>query len=354
MAVSRPKTSSKWKWLFGILSIAVAVALLATLGVLLQFYSFEIVGAEVPLVLGFVGAVSCVAVTWLLDRDDRVARRFTKGRYNLKWFAIVPLALSFDVATFLVYLSRSGTSLGELVNIDFGVQASQNLLFFTVTSMFATLAGLLAYFGLKNVNPNTPIQVPKFASFGALVLLFMILTAGAGYLVHVLVTYPPASVGEAYAHDDGPWVTWSSDDPTSEACVSWLTKAPGDTVLMLGLASDQMTEEWTGKGGVYLHKVYLKGLKPDTTYYYSIPEVNFEQDHPESFFSFRTAPSTARPFKFIVVGDMQPCREALFESNRLVVSGILNETSDFVCQVGDACDSGGTKEEWHYLFNSLS
>ncbi|MHA1371540.1 MAG: metallophosphoesterase, partial [Promethearchaeota archaeon] len=164
-------------------------------------------------------------------------------------------------------------------------------------------------------------------------------------------SYPKATILDNYNYDDGPWLTWNAD-PTSSICISWLTKDKTGTHLKYGLSADNLEFEYSSSELVHMHKVFLSRLSPDTVYYYQVPGISLSNESAGTIYSFRTAPVASRPFKFCVVGDMQPDNEEMMARNRMVLDGIANQSFDFTCQVGDVADSGADVEDWHkVLFN---
>lgn len=87
-------------------------------------------------------------------------------------------------------------------------------------------------------------------------------------------------------------ITWAQDKPKAEritngpvvkeetrnsAEISWSTDAPGSTVVKYGTSPNALNETaeepWGGKresNGGYNHTVWVKNLKPNTTYYYKV------------------------------------------------------------------------------------
>jgi phosphodiesterase/alkaline phosphatase D-like protein len=67
------------------------------------------------------------------------------------------------------------------------------------------------------------------------------------------------------------------DTTRNSAEVAWSTDAPGSSVVKYGTSPNALNETaeepWGGKresNGDYNHTVWIKNLKPDTTYYYKV------------------------------------------------------------------------------------
>jgi len=153
-----------------------------------------------------------------------------------------------------------------------------------------------------------------------------------------------------YRWEDGPWLTWHSD-PATAVTISWLTGARSRGCVRFGSEPDALdARACEGNDDDTLHRVALEGLEPDTTVYYAIENTLEGSAGP---FSFRTAPSTARTLRFGVVGDMQPDRPDLVESNVYMAERLAEVDVDFWVQVGDIAHTGGSNESWHRLMESL-
>lgn len=88
------------------------------------------------------------------------------------------------------------------------------------------------------------------------------------------------------------WAAWAQDKPKAEkitngplvkettktsAEIAWSTDAPGSSVVKYGTSPNAMThtaeKPWGGTkepNGDYNHTVWVKNLKPNTTYYYKV------------------------------------------------------------------------------------
>ena len=87
-----------------------------------------------------------------------------------------------------------------------------------------------------------------------------------------------------------------------------------------------------------IHKVTLVGLEADKAYNYRVVSGNIASP----IASFKTKPSSDRPFKFIVYGDNRT-RPKIHEN---VSKQIAAENSDFVINVGDVVSRGEVLAQW--------
>lgn len=342
------------KLLFGILGVLVATVLMVAAGLLLYYFKSQLQSYPIPLILAIVVVVAWFILMIVLDTSKKVKTFFARERVNLRWFVITPLALTPGIIMLVAYLVPSRINYGDILSTDFNYSPTIEFAIYFIAYVLMQVSSLFVYFSIKNLRLSQGIHKVKFPTYsivnaGMFALLLIVLVAFIIPNINLL----PQNVMDNYTHNDGPWVTWNSD-PTTAACISWLTSSKTDTTLNLGISPSNITEVRTGTGNAYLHKVYLTGLKSDTMYYYTIP-VNFEEDHASTTFSFRTAPTSSRNFTFVVWGDKQPTAStAMLYYNKLVVEGIINHTKpDFAMQIGDVADNGDNIESWHRTLSSL-
>ena len=109
------------------------------------------------------------------------------------------------------------------------------------------VATFFVYFGIKNLKPRLKLHKVKFTTFSTVNAATIILLGTAIALLLPAATEPQRSVLDVYEHNDGPWISWSGD-PTNTTTITWLTKTKCDTKLLIGPASNNITEEKTGIG----------------------------------------------------------------------------------------------------------
>lgn len=159
-------------------------------------------------------------------------------------------------------------------------------------------------------------------------LAMMLLAASPG----AQTTGSQASVGEKVV--GGPYVV--NVGPKS-ATVMWLVQT-GEA----SLGTEPGKKEKTAPL-LHAEKIELNGLKPGTTYYYE----SFPGEGGKG--SFKTPPSGAAQFQFVVFGDTRTRHDV----HRVVVNSILKYTSpDFVMHTGDLVANGGDASLWPIFFDA--
>jgi hypothetical protein len=249
------------------------------------------------------------------------------------------------------------------LTFDVSIVEQRMLIFFIASTVISAIPCVFLYFGShtlyasrrtkdKPVSRAVAGNFVKTSMLGAVGILALI---GGVVLISAYNSYLVAgNIDGGNGHNDGPWLTWHSDPKTS-VCITWLTANKNSTVVRYGTTPAALDSIYTDQNPVFLHKVYLDGLIPDTTYFYRIPE-SFEVIHSSSLFNFTTAPASARPFKFAVFGDKQPDSETsdLMRTNMIVTDGLLSRNVDFALQIGDIASSGSDVEDWHLALTSLA
>ena len=185
------------------------------------------------------------------------------------------------------------------------------------------------------------------------IFIFTIIIISIGIITFTLFGIR-VSIDENYSWNDGPWLTWC-DDPTSSIVISWLSESRIKGKLTYSkdpnfIGQIHVEEETSAS---YLHHIKLRNLESNQRYYYRIDQefYNYQDSH---VFSFITAAvETTLDFKFCIVGDMQPTDSRTQEGGRIVALGIVNESPNFVLQLGDICSSGGSGTMWHNVFLNI-
>ncbi len=116
--------------------------------------------------------------------------------------------------------------------------------------------------------------------------------------------------------------------------VMWESYSKTATLLFYGTTSPPKKQYWD-LNKVYIHEVTLKGLKPDTVYYYRISGFS-------TIWKFKTAPSTRRPFRFAVYGDTRTTPM----SHRAVCLSMILSRPEFSIHVGDIVTDGRRYDLW--------
>lgn len=332
----------------GLIGLSVVIILVFLIGIILQFFYTDIIGSEASVISAASVIIIGYIIIYFLDRSRKFQNKFQIRNINLKWFLIVPIAISPFAIGVLLHL------IAVNFNITFNLALinQKQLALFLVKAIIFTIPGFFLYFSLKNLRHTKKIILPKIISFSAIAIMMLVFSGIA--LGYVNLVFLKASILKGTGYNDGPWLTWEND-PTTSITVSWLTSEPNKTIVYYGTDPGDLTMEFKLNEMEYCHKAPLTGLEANTTYFYKIPE-EFDTDHQSTIFNFTTAPVMEKPYKFIVFGDMQPpsATSTIMQTNEIVINGIIDRDPDFVLQVGDIADSGGDVEDWHLAFESLS
>ncbi|MBN2153164.1 MAG: metallophosphoesterase family protein, partial [Candidatus Lokiarchaeota archaeon] len=364
----------------GLMAVSAGALLFLIDGIVLWFFQADLVGYEHAVFSGIAVGLGGMAVAYLFDRSERFTRRCQAGPVNLKWLVITPVVVGIAAGVFFIYLHMSGLGLDfirletlDLENfdledlivedLDLTIAPQRAFVIFTVVMAIVAPTCFFTYFGVKTlvVGKGGAVVVSRRSRGGmmgkstALAALGILVIIGGGYAIDLFHSNLVVSqIRGGNGHDEGPWVTWNAD-PRTSACITWLTASPNSTVVRYGTNPALLDQVYSDADQVYLHKAFLQGLSPDTTYFYSIPEA-FETLHTSTQFNFTTAPATPRAFKFAAFGDMQPNSPTSdkMRTNALVIDGLLQRDIDFTLQIGDIADSGADLEDWHLVLTNLA
>lgn len=146
---------------------------------------------------------------------------------------------------------------------------------------------------------------------------------------------------------NGPFLTWTND-PATTITIIWETPVACDSIVTYWNSSGSWT--YVNSTPTKIHRITLTGLQPDTQYGYRINSTTLELSGFGG--TFRTAPLTIRPFKFVVVGDNRA--SVLSNPQRVIVRRILDENPEFVVNVGDIVLSGGIISDWNNFFQAYA
>jgi hypothetical protein len=126
--------------------------------------------------------------------------------------------------------------------------------------------------------------------------------------------------------------------------IMWETDVPSTSTVVYGdnsMAYDPLE--------TIIHEVTLSGLKADAIYLYQVASGSTSSE----ICSFKTAPLTAKTFRFAIVGDTQRTNTdpTALES---VLTGIIGSSSDLLLHTGDLVSYGSVDAEWDYFFDKAS
>lgn len=140
----------------------------------------------------------------------------------------------------------------------------------------------------------------------------------------------------------------------NEISILWETTRPASSVVYVGPDKANLTKvegALTRNPQSIIHKVVLKGLKPDSHYVYRVESVDEKGKKLESkLLTFRTAPEKDKAIRFTIVGDTQDQPKV----NTRIAEHMWNERPDFFMIVGDLVGTGANKRHWtNDLFGSM-
>lgn len=130
--------------------------------------------------------------------------------------------------------------------------------------------------------------------------------------------------------------------PTRDAItVMWETTEPGISTVRHG---EKLPLELQVKGkSASIHEITLKGLKPNTKYFYQVETLGEKGGVTASgILTFQTAVDEDKPFTFGIIGDTQKNPSMTGKVMRL----IWERRPHFLMHVGDVVDNGPDKKEW--------
>lgn len=338
---NRKKKIDKSKTLFskfsfisaGIFLIIIAIAMI-TFAILYYIW--------IPSLVCIAGAVLSYLIIYLLDKNERFAELFQIKDFNLKWLFILLISLAFSLIMLVIYYFLADQS------ITTENDAGMNFILYAVASTLLNLTIFLIYFGRKNIRA---IEVHKLKSriFKVTSTFFLALSITAFvFFWFYYIVFPPASILGGTGYAEGPWLTWYDNNPDTNICVTWLTpESNTNSKLYYGTSQGSLNTEEIGFGDI-VHKVFLTGLTPNTTYFYKIPDVS------TTIFNFTTASDVQEAFKCVILGDMQPENDIMIENGALLANGIVNGSYDFILQLGDIANSGGNPDDWHKVLGNIA
>ena len=130
--------------------------------------------------------------------------------------------------------------------------------------------------------------------------------------------------------------------------LSWETSAPAAVTIEYGKALNKdkrLAERLELPVGEAIGVAELKGLEPETTYFYRLTTTNADGDKVDSgLLSFKTAVRDDSPFSFALLGDP----ETRPHIGRRVAELAWDERPDFALNVGDLTDGGEEPHKWQW------
>ncbi|MCP4761381.1 MAG: metallophosphoesterase family protein [archaeon] len=338
-----------------ILIITNSFLLLIFILLLIFLFRSQMAGGDIALLPGMGASVSTFIIILILDHSKKYREKLKKLKIPSHWIVTIFCSQFFGLIGLIFYIFNA-----NLENFNLAFSENTSLLVYIIVLIIGNIISFMLYSGIKNLGilKAKPSEFKKIKLRLYLLtagLIFILLTSLLSILGYISFIFPPASILGGNGHNDGPWLSWSNNQPDTSISITWLTSELNTTTVYYGTNPLNLDNTGYGieSGESFLHKTVITDLSPNTIYYYRIPE-KFEQHPANTIFNFTTASSTEESFKFAIYGDVQPTDENYILQNQLVVDGLINGSFDFICRLGDDADDGGDPEDWHRFFQSYA
>lgn len=151
-------------------------------------------------------------------------------------------------------------------------------------------------------------------------------------------------------------ITWRTDTTVTNALVRYQEKrlvnafAPAKPIEIAATTSRLVTDDIVNDPVNNRHSVTIAGLKPGTTYLYSVGDAS--GDHWTELAQFTTAPAEVEPFSFMYLGDAQ---NGLYRWGSLMKTAYRKRPDvSFVLMAGDLVNRGAQRDDWDDFFYNAS
>jgi len=139
----------------------------------------------------------------------------------------------------------------------------------------------------------------------------------------------------------------------TQATITWVTDEEESSVIQYG-TTDKLGQWVSDPAKTIFHEITLTGLKPATTYYYSLStedDIKTSPPKAHTIYSFHTPPATRdTSFRFIVYGDSRTDVTAHKQILRLAAK----LEPDFIIHTGDIVANGTDLKDWDNFFLASS
>ena len=163
-----------------------------------------------------------------------------------------------------------------------------------------------------------------------------------GLLSAALVTLAALST-PAHAAQDFHIIPHLNNITKDGATLIWESKEPQDGAVQYGL-TENLDKTATGEAGATIHRIRIEGLEAETKYHYSVKCGDTVRPG-----SFTTAPATARPITFLLIGDSRRWSNRWEETK--MADHIAQWNPEFYLTMGDLVPSGHNYDQWPEHFN---
>ncbi len=149
-------------------------------------------------------------------------------------------------------------------------------------------------------------------------------------------------------------LSWS-DDPRTTMTVMWQTAAPTTNSALEYGTTERLGQRIVARRVRYpyetgvLHEATLRGLKPNTRYFYRVVTTSpLHPFTPSPLQSFRTAPDKEEDFTFVALGD-----HGTSEASRKNVERMVKDNPAFGLVLGDLSYANGKQPIWDEWFRLI-
>ncbi|MCW3079872.1 metallophosphoesterase family protein [Segetibacter sp.] len=153
------------------------------------------------------------------------------------------------------------------------------------------------------------------------------------------------------------WNSVKKDATSNTMTVTWADNSQNKGLIKYGthqqlMKTETATSKYSDSAKIYIYQATLKGLKPNTKYYY---KCGSNRGPWTAQFSFRTAPSFGSRSKFVVGvwGDTQDNEfNEQFQKTAAIVQQLKKYPIQFSVHMGDIVDIGSVGAKWKGLFST--
>jgi len=214
---------------------------------------------------------------------------------------------------------------------------------FVIPALFGLLSAYMIYNKVKN---NITSRSKILAIFFLPILLFGTIFA----VIYYSGTFIPEK--------RGPYLSWTND-PRTTMTITFELKTKGNYKLSYGESKSSMDSEISFERSElrsyddhYHYTVTVTGLKPDTRYYYGIPDLA------KGPIPFNTAPNKqSASYKFLLYGDSKEYNR-IYNNQHIPLINQIKRKIDFtelafVVHTGDTADDHDKSKLWNFHFYAI-
>ncbi|MHA1699606.1 MAG: metallophosphoesterase, partial [Promethearchaeota archaeon] len=350
---------SIWKQVWSIILVAIGICFIIAISEVYSNFKSELSGTYAPIVWIVVIFTIVVSGTCFFTAARILLKRFLRkdlvpqirGKGRIAWiigWSIWHVLLGLGLIAIMYYLADQ---LSSQITEQYLLMAYMIGISFIGFGVMFLISAIKSFVGLGRKIKDLTLP-PAMATIG---LAFLLLIPSIGLYYYMGIYLPEQKYTQPM--DRGPFLFWRNDT-TSTMVIAWDSVTSASYKVKWGTSPSDLNQEsipdsypiyapssgaWdSGTPIGYRYYVELTGLNADTKYYYTIP--NFI----DKTYSFKTGPSTTRPFSFQVIGDT---RRPDTRHPQLVNLMLTEYDSDFVINVGDTCNN--ELLDWNQFFDEI-